>query len=361
MDTLDKARKKINDIDQAMAKLFVQRMMAVNDVICYKQENNLPILDQNREAEVIQRNLSYITDETLKTYYQQFITEVMSISRSYQALILNHGKIGYQGSDGAFSHLAAKTLFPNFKHTSYLTFETVFQAVINGDIEYGVIPFENSYQGEVGEVVDLFIKYDVAIQKSFDLKVDQNLIGLKGASIYNIKKIYSHPQAIGQSKTFLKALNAEIISYPNTALAAKYVKDLNDPTCAAIAAKETAELYDLEILANSINANKENYTRFFVIGKQRQETGNFISILFTTAHQSGALATIMNIISQFGFNMENIKSRPNHNQAWTYYFYAELDISGNEKQLPAMLNQLQTVCLEFKLLGIYNTYENNHI
>ena len=146
-------------------------MQAVEDVAHYKQEHALPVLDQGREQEVLDRNVNYIENEKYKDSYLSMMKDMMRISRNYQQSLLHKEVVGYQGVEGAFSSIAAKHLFPHYKKRSYTSFEDVIKAVISGEIEYGVLPVENSYSGEVGEVIDLLMKYEqVYIQQIYDLK-----------------------------------------------------------------------------------------------------------------------------------------------------------------------------------------------
>ena len=197
MNKLEKARQTINICDENISRHFEDRMHAVEDVIAFKMENNLPIFDAGREKEVIEKNLAKIKDEKLKPYYRDMLVQLMRISKEYQNAILHRGIYGYQGTKGAFSHIATSRLFPGGKQKSYARFEEVFAAVANHEIEKGVLPFENSTTGEVGEIFDLLYKYDdVKITSLYDLKVEQNLMGIKGAQTGDIKRVYSKLEAI---------------------------------------------------------------------------------------------------------------------------------------------------------------------
>lgn len=355
MNSLENARKEINSIDEKMAILFEQRMNAVETVIKYKIENNLSVFDEKRELEVINKNLYYIKNEKYKEYYKTFIKDLMNTSKQYQKTIAYSNIVGYQGTKGAFSHIATKNIFKDEKLKSYQTFEDVFKAVENDEIAFGVLPFENSYTGEVGEVLDLLFQYNLKINKIYDLKISQNLLALPDTKLNEIKSVYSHHQALTQCKHFFKAHpEYELIPYINTALAAKYVSETKDKQKAAVASAETAKIYGLQILVKDINTSSENTTRFIVISKKNKTQGNRFNIMFTVNHDAGQLANIIQIIAKHGFNMESIKSRPIHNLLWQYYFYAELQgdlYNSNSKDL---IDELKQKCSTFKVIGNYD-------
>lgn len=353
MSVLDEARKNINQIDKEMANLFEKRMQTVEDVIQYKKEHQVPILDASREDYIIKHNIRYIKDKTYKDSYQKFMQEVMAISRGYQKSILYAHLVGYQGAQGAFSHIASNQLFPDYTKKRFATFEDVFKAVVAKDITYGILPFENSYTGEIGEVLDLLMKYDVFVNRTYDVQIHQNLLGVKGATLDDIKQVYSKDEAINQSRLFLEGRGYDLIPYPNTAQAAAYVAKENDKTKGAIAAKESAILYGLDILVEDINTSVENTTRFIVIGNDLLAQGNQFNIAFTVHHKAGALAEAMNVIAKHGFNMQNIKSRSIKNRPWEYYFYVEVDGNMSEEREKKLLSELEVVCEKVKLLGAY--------
>lgn len=354
MNQLDKAREKINAIDVQMRELFEQRMKAVEEVAEYKLKNNMKIFDPDREAEVIEKNSIKMQNEKLKPYYREYIQAVMDISKSYQESIVNCDTYGYQGVLGAFSHIATQRLFPHGKMKNYAAFEGAVKGVLNHEIAKAVLPFENSYTGEVGEILDLLFKYDVVIQSIYDLKINQNLLGLKGATLCDIKQVYSKDQAINQCQDFLKNFDYELIPYANTALAAKFVSESQDKSKAAIASIETAELYGLEVLAENINTSKDNTTRFVVVGNELPEDGNHLSIVFTVHHKSGQLAKIMQIVAKYGFNMENIKSRSLKDASWQYYFYMEIEGHYRDEKMQSMLEECRNSSSNFKVIGVYN-------
>lgn len=356
MNKLEEARAKINAIDEKMAELFVERMAAVADVVAYKAENNLPVLDESREAEVLARNAARLdgTEHAdLKQYYSRFLQDLMDVSKSWQQTVLNKNTVGYQGTDGAFSCIAAKHIYPDAKATAYPCFEDVFKAVESGEVAYGVIPFENSFTGEVGEVLDLLLQYDLHIINCFDLKISQNLLGVKGAVLEDVAEVYSHQQALSQCYDYCSNHGWQTVPYSNTALAAEYVAKSDDKTKAAIASLETAEIFGLCVLARNINTSAHNTTRFMVISREENFSGNRFNMLFTVGHEAGQLAKVMSIFGDFGYNLESIKSRPMKNLPWQYYFYAEIIGDLKNQQTAELLNKLKETCNLLKILGSY--------
>lgn len=358
MSMLDEAREKINTIDEQMAKLFEQRMKTVEDVILYKREHQMNVLDPAREQAVIERNTAFIEDARYVQSYRQFIEDVMTVSRNYQKQVLNENVIGYGGAKGAFSHIATMKIFEQSELRNYTTFEEVFQAVMNGEVAYGVIPFENSYTGEVGDMLDLLLQYDVTITRMYDLKINQNLLGLPEASLTDVKQVYSHPQGLAQCSLFLQGRDYDLVPYGNTALAAKYVAEQQDISKAAIASIETADLYGLKVLAKNINTSTQNTTRFIVISKTPSADGNRFSLLFTVKHETGALMQVMALMDKYGMNLESIKSRSLHDQPWAYYFYSEVIGHINSTNAKALLEDMKKVCAMVKVIGIYDREES---
>ncbi len=354
MDLLTQARQDIDSIDSQMALLFAQRMTAVKQVIAHKIENNMPILDSGREMEVIEKNLKKLPEDAayLTDYYKNFISHNMMLSRALQADIIRLNTVAYQGVEGAFSHIALRKLFPLHKQQAFDSWGEVFDAVEKEECVHGVLPFENSHAGDVSEVLDLCFAYpNIHVTDMHDLTVQQNLLAHYGAKLEDIKTVYSHPQALRQSAGFIKQLGVTQVEYANTAAAAKYVSEQTDKSIAAIASTETAELYNLNVLAHNISERSDNTTRFVVISKQPVTLGNRFSLLFTVKHQTGSLAEVIKIIAEYGYNMESIKSRPMPQVSWEYYFYTEL--IGDGKDAQKLTEALSAVCQTVRILGMY--------
>ncbi len=355
MNQLEEARKKIDSIDEQIASLYEQRMSAVEQVLNYKKEHHLAILDSSREDQVIENGVKRIKEEKYKRPYRDFLKAMMRNSRAFQQSLLTNDIIAYCGVKGAFGHLATQRMFPGSPTLNYKSFDDVFQAVVSRKAHYGVLPFENTNSGLVGEVLDGLMKYPVYIRRISHQKIEQCLLGLPEATLKDIEYVYSKDQALMQSKEFLRQLNVHTIAYPNTAMAAQYVAEEGDITKAAVGAKENADLYGLKVLATQIEPaeNAENTTRFLVIGLDPVKEGNHFSIVFATKHISGALAKVIEVIAKYGLNMDSIQSRPRKDQMFEYFFYIEFDSPLYTENTQACLEEIKKICESFKVLGTY--------
>ena len=354
MDKLIEAREIINETDKQIAELFEKRMQAVKQVAEYKKERGLPIFDSSRENEVVKANSDFITDESIKEFYVPFIKNTMDVSKRYQHRIMEGLNVAYSGVEGAFAHIAAGRIFPDGNRISYPDFRAAYEAVEKGECDCAVIPIENSRAGEVGQAIDLMFSGSLYVNGVYSLDVRHNLIGIKGTKTNYIKKVISHQQALDQCAPFIRNQGFSQQSCENTARAAKQVADLNDPTVAAIASVETAELYGLDVLKENINEASNNTTRFVVLSRTlcKEKRDNSI-IFFTVPDKAGALAHAINIIGHHGYSMRSIKSRAMKDLMWTYYFYVEVTGDLQSKRGMYMLDELSECCDKLRMVGTY--------
>lgn len=352
---LDEARKIINEVDSQMAELFVKRMRAAEMVYEHKKEFGLPIYDEKRESEVIEKNLILIKDEVLKEYYVDYLKHLMSVSRAYQNRLQSGLKVAYSGVEGAFAHIAAGKIFPQANRVSYSDFKAAYNSVLNGECDVAVLPIENSYAGEVGQTMDLIFSGNLYVNGIYELEIRQNLLALPDATINDIKKVVSHPQALSQCHEFIQNHNFVIEEANNTAFAAKIVAESNNKSLAAIASAETAELYELKVIKANINKSSENTTRFVVLSKVQSKTkimSNTV-LMLTVKNAAGSLASAISIIAKYGYNMTALRSSPLKKQSWQYYFYIEIDGSVNSENGKQMLEELKNVCDILKIAGTF--------
>ena len=352
---LEQARKIINEVDAQMAALFVKRMRAAEMVYEHKKEYGLPILDQKREAQVIASNAAQIEDDILKGYYIDYLKNLMSLSRAYQYRMQNGLKVAYSGVAGAFAHIAAGRIFPDSQRVSCRDFQSAYDAVVKGDCDVAVLPIENSYAGEVGQTIDLIFSGNLYINGIYELEIHQNLLGIPGAAVEDIRQVTSHPQALNQCHAYIRQHGFDAEEASNTAVAAKMVAQKQDKTFGAIASAETAELYGLTVLEENINTSGENTTRFAVLSKVKAQTPSMPNtvLMFTVKNEAGSLAKAISIIGQHGYNMTALRSRPLKKHSWQYYFYIEIDGAPNTEAGQAMLAELGKVCDQLKVAGTF--------
>ncbi len=352
---LEDARRIINEVDSQMAELFVKRMRAVETVYEHKKESGLPILDLERENAVIERNAALIEDDVLKEYYIDYLKKVMSVSRAYQYRMQNGLTVAYSGVEGAFAHIAAGRIFPESNRVSCRDFKAAYDSVVSGESDVAVLPIENSYAGEVGQTIDLIFSGNLFINGIYELEIQQNLLGIHNATVDDITKVTSHPQALAQCHDYIEAKKFEISESSNTAVAAKTVADSKNKTLGAIASAETAEIYGLKVVEANINKSSENTTRFAVLSKVQANASALPNsvLMFTVRNEVGSLANAISIIGKYGYNMTALRSRPLKKHSWQYYFYIEIDGNVNTDNGAQMIAELNKVCDRLKVAGSF--------
>lgn len=358
MKDLDTCRKEINKIDKQIAALFEQRMDASRDVALYKKEYGLQIFDAAREQQVCEREVELIQNPDYKQYYLEFLHSMMNIGKKYQSQVIKGSKIAYCGIEGAWAHIAARRIFPKGVLVTYPSFDKAYDAVVSGHCDFAVLPVENSYAGNVNQVFDIMHSGPLFINGMYNLRVSQALLGVKGATISDVKKVLSHQQALDQCMNFLQQNGLKVQAMSNTAVAAHEVASLNDKSIAAIASEESAELYGLEVLQRDINQNSQNTTRFAVFSRVKNDevTPNahcLFQMMFTVKNFPGSLALAIKTFADNGINLRSLQSRPIKDVPWQYYFYVEGEGSLVGEKGQRIVAALKEVCEEVKILGHY--------
>ncbi|WP_186428634.1 prephenate dehydratase [Clostridium sp. BSD9I1] len=392
MDILQNLRNEIDEIDKQLVELFERRMETVLKVAQYKKENNIPILNKSREDEVIEKNVKYLKNKGYKRAEAEFLKSVMAISRKAQAkeifeynievkddkksqleyLVSNEAacvpkkdkiNVGFQGVPGSFSEEALLEYFEDeVTIHNVREFEDIFRALKNNEIDYGVLPIENSSTGGIVEVYDLLRKYGFFIVGERTIEVNHNLLGIKGTKIEDIKEVYSHPQALQQSGEFLKDYpHWEKIPYRNTAASAELIKNENSKGKAAIGSKRAGQIYNLDIIKENINYNKNNYTRFIVIGKNLELQSHYdkISTILTLPHKAGSLYNILSIFAEYNLSLLKIESRPIVDKSFEYFFYIDFEGNLDNQFVKEAIGELRNNSYDFKLLGNYKAHSIN--
>ena len=356
MNELELARETINKVDKEMARLFEARMDAAKTVAAYKKEKGLPIDDFGREKEIIERNSNYIENEEYRSYYVNFLKNNIKLSKDLQHRIVEGMTVAYSGVDGAFANIAARRIFPDARCLPYADFKTAYKAVEKGECDCVILPIENSFNGDVGNVLDLAFFGSLYINGVYEAEVVQNLLSVKGASLSDIKKVISHPQALGQCATYIENHGFETEDTVNTAVAAKIVAENKDKSVAAIGSTTAAQQFGLEVLSEKINDSGVNTTRFAVFSRSNKtpspKDDRFI-MLFTVNNSAGSLGEAISVIGQHSFNLRALKSRPTKELVWDYFFYVEGEGNINSSEGKLMLEQLKTCCSNLKIVGSF--------
>ena len=275
----------------------------------------------------------------------------------------NKLQIAYSGVQGAYAGIVAGKIFPEADIISYSSFRQAYEAVEKKECDYAVLPIENSYAGEVAQVTDLLYGGNLKIAGIFELPIVHNLLGIEETDLTKIKTVYSHPQALDQCSEYIYLHGFEKRVATNTALAAKEVALLKDPSVAAIASRETAEIYGLKVLEQAINESESNTTRFVVLSagkdpdseKQREvfKRKEAFTLILIVKNEAGAVARAITTIGDFGFNMRTLRSRPQKTLLWSYYFYIEGEGDLGSVKGVEMLRVLGENCESVKVLGNY--------
>lgn len=243
-------------------------------------------------------------------------------------------RIAIQGGYGAFHEIAAIHYFENedIEIVPNNTFKDLFSALKQGLVDFGITAIENSLAGSILPNYTLLLESNMKIIGEIYLRIKQNLVALRGQSIYDIKEIYSHPMALLQCQKFFEEYpHIRLIDSIDTALSAKDIRDKNLSGVGAISSTLAADKYDLEILAASIETNKKNYTRFLILEEKNGEIKdnnkvNKSSITFALAHKIGCLSKVLSILSYYDINLTKVQSMPIIGKEWEYQFYVDLEI-----------------------------------
>ena len=265
-------------------------------------------------------------------------------------------KVAYQGEPGAYSESAVYSYFgSSAQPLPCRTFSDVFRSVEMEKTAFGIVPIENSIEGSVNAVYDLFLKYDPRVCGEIILKITHCLIANPGTKLSDIKVIYSHPQALGQCRAYLESLNCELISTYDTAGSVKMIKEQGLTDAGAIAGERAAQIYSMNILARDIADNPNNYTRFFVLSKNdAPPSGNDkTSVIFSTKHIPGALYQALGEFAKRKINLTKIESRPTKRRPWEYNFYLDFEGHRSEQRCAEALEGLRSKAVFVKILGSY--------
>ncbi len=373
---LDEMRTRIDTVDEKMLGLFLERMELAEEIASYKRKKELPILNREREREILARMTA--KSGPMEKYAYHFFETLMGLSRARQIelgsaasnirarieaalagageLFPQTGTVACQGVEGSNSQAACDRLLPRGQIVYLKTVEAVFDAVESGLCRFGVLPIENSTYGSVRANYDLLQRKRCSIVRSARLYIRHELLAKPGTSLDRITEIYSHEQALGQCSRYLGSLSGvKIIPCANTAMAAKMVAETDRPGAAAISSHSCAALYGLEVAAADIQDSDNNYTRFICIAREPaiHAGANKISLIVACDNKPGALYEILSKFSALRLNMSKLESCPVTGRNFEFIFFIELDASVKEPGVLPMLEDLERSYENFIFLGNY--------
>jgi chorismate mutase / prephenate dehydratase len=350
--SIEDLRKKVDELDTEIVRLIANRNAVTRDIGDEKREAGKPVEDKPREKEVLTKvkklaRIENLNPEEIEKIYQQ----IFSFSKEIQGLT-----VAFQGEMGAFSEEASYQFFgPGASLKPCENLEDVFQAVERGEVQAGMVPVENSLEGSIPRTYDLLLDSNLKVSGETQVRVVHCLIGLPEAQIDSIKEVFSHPQALGQSKTFLRQMGWKLTPTYDTAGSVKMIKENGMIEQAAVASARAAEIYGMKILVRSIEDNSNNYTRFFALSKQEAApSGNDkTSIVFSVKHIPGALYGALKELANRNINLTKIESRPTRQKPWEYNFYVDIEGHREDAAVKEALNSLEDSAIFLKILGSY--------
>lgn len=376
MKDLLELRDEIDQIDREIVRLFEDRMQISEDVARYKIANGRKVFDKEREKSKLD-TLTGLADSDFNRHgIAELFQQIMSMSRKLQyQLLTENGAAGrlpfiavddierenirvvYQGVEGAYSHAAMRIYFgENVNCYHVKKFRDAMEAIAEGSADYAVLPIENSSAGIVADNYDLLVNFENYIVGEQIVKCEHCLLGLPGTEISDIKRVYSHQQALSQCEEYLDAHREwQLIPYDNTARAAKKIAEEGDKSQAAVGSRFAAELFGLEVLAEHIYYNEANSTRFIIVTNQRifRKNASKISICFELPHQSGSLYNILSHFIYNNLNMNKIESRPIPGRNWEYRFFVDFDGNLNDSAVKNALRGIREEAINMRILGNY--------
>ena len=371
--SLQPIREEIDRIDEQIVELFKSRMECSRKVAEYKNEHGLEVFNKEREEQLLEKV------ETGAGIYgdsaRQLYTTILELSRALQHDMVDSGrnlknqiysaekviptddenvKVACFGVEGSYANQATMKAFPNCKPDFYSSFQDIFSAICNEQADFGVVPIENSSAGSVTDVYDLMLKYRFYISMVVDIPINHVLAMKKGANIGDLKKIYSHQQALSQCSDFFRSRrNILGETYISTAAAAKMVSENEDQTIGAICSEQAAGKYGLEIVSRGFQNNPNNTTRFLVISKKLfiDEKADKVSLCFSLPHKTGSLYSVLCRFAVNGLNLTKIESRPMSGTAFEYLFYVDFTGNVSNKSALKLICALSEELSEFSFLG----------
>lgn len=349
---LAEARAQIDALDDEILHLLGERADVAKGIADKKRAAQLPLYhDPERERRVLERLIGKGAERFPPNAIRAVFREVMSACLAVEQPL----RVAYLGPEGTFTQLAARHMFGlQARYRECATVEAVFEAVMSKDAPYGVVPFENSTEGAVNMTSDALLEGELVIRQEYILPISHCLLS-HASALSEITTVYSHPQALGQCRSWLaKHLpRAQVVQTTSTTAAAREAQ--TDRRAAAIAAEIASELHGVPIVRASIQDRAENATRFVVIAREdAPPTGNDRTTLaFGVADEKGALRRVLTILEDCNVNLTRIESRPSRSRAWHYVFLVDLEGHRLDADVVRALDAMKASTDYVKVIGSY--------
>ena len=345
---LEELRGKLDLIDSEVIKLLNMRM----ELALRTRKLKEGVLDSGREKEILERVRKSSVGLVRPEFSEKLFAEVISESKRIQEK--NPTLIAFQGEHGAYGEIAARRFNIGAVPIACQEFADVFSAVEKGQLDFGVVPVENSLEGAVTQVNDLLVETSLQIAGEMSIPVHHCLLALPETDYRDIKVVYSHPQALAQCRGFIARNKLEPRPFYDTAGAAEMLSNDRPRAAAAIASRLCAELYGLEVLKENIEDHESNSTRFVVLSREKgRKKGDKCSIIFSTSHKSGALFSVLKIFSDAGINLTRIESRPIRKEPRKYAFLLDFQGYDGDANVSSALQKVKEEAAMYKFLGCY--------
>jgi chorismate mutase/prephenate dehydratase len=348
---LQQLRRQIDTLDDQILDLLNRRAEVVVAVGRAKQENRGEYYVPSREKAIYDRLIARNPGPFPADGVQRVFREIISASLSLEQPL----KVAFLGPQATYTHVAAMQQFGLSAQLVPLKgISSIFDEVSRGRASYGVVPVENSNEGVVSHTLDMFMTSDLKIIAEILLPVSHDLLNLSG-QVTDIRRVVSHPQAIGQCRSWLEENLPDIPLLESSSTATAAQQAAEDASAAAVASEAAASLYGLRVVKHKIEDNPNNFTRFLIIGMDMQgpSGSDKTSIMFSVKDQAGILYHMLEPFSKRGINLAKIESRPTKGKAWEYIFFLDMEGHVQDQKISAALEELRTHCQFLKVLGAY--------
>ena len=367
--TRDEIRMAISEIDHQLIDAIARRSDLVEEILKAKARSGSPVRDREREREVLRNAVQQgaekgVPAELVETlFHALFEASIRRQRQQFDSLRndeLNEATVAYLGGPGSYSHIAAQKVFQRHNATVIPSpkrdFVSIFRAVENAEVDYGVIPIENTTTGSINEVYDILINSHTQIIGEFLLRVDHCLVG-RASGKGRVRRVFGHPQALAQCRRY-------IASHPEleTHMAASTTRALerlleDDDTAVAVAGEDAARLFGMDILERNVGDHEQNITRFIVIGRKAKlptrEVECKTSMMFTTRDTPGSLVDALIGFRDNGINLVKLESRPIAGNPWEEMFIMDVEGHLEDAKIRESMSVLEQHTREIKLLGCY--------